>query len=135
MESTFDKAEGSVLKKVKDTVVLNATFENKVMNSTFDQENKEVKNSTFEKKTPEKVLNSTFDNKEAKNSTFEVVGNGSFIVEGKATNLMDTESKELKTILNSTIDLPSGPKKVISNVSLHPYFFLLNDLLYNWDFF
>lgn len=87
----------------------------KKMNETFDAKRRNTRalNTTFDG--PEKpanlqtavggltALNATFDaQKETLNGTFEVVGNGSFIIEGKTTNLMDMESNDLETILTCT---------------------------------
>ena len=44
------------------------------------------------------------EKEDLKNATFEKIGNGSFIIEGQTTNLMDMESVALETVLKGSTD-------------------------------
>ncbi|RXG51657.1 hypothetical protein Avbf_16756, partial [Armadillidium vulgare] len=77
----------------------------KVFNTTYDKETtskavrEPVMNVTFETGSPKKT-------EEPLNKTFEVVGNGSFIIDGQCTTLMDMESNALNTVLGSASNTP-----------------------------
>ncbi|KAB7502040.1 hypothetical protein Anas_10903 [Armadillidium nasatum] len=76
----------------------------KVINTTYDKETSKaikepVMNVTFETGSPKKT-------EEPLNKTFEVVGNGSFIIDGQCTTLMDMESNALNTVLGSASNTP-----------------------------
>ncbi|KAB7502868.1 hypothetical protein Anas_13261 [Armadillidium nasatum] len=76
----------------------------KAINTTYDKETSKaikepVMNVTFETGSPKKT-------EEPLNKTFEVVGNGSFIIDGQCTTLMDMESNALNTVLGSASNTP-----------------------------